>query len=453
MTAQILIEVKADRSAKIILAGLPGRPGARWFSGPSAPSGATGIIGDWYINATTAQGYEKTGATTWTYRFTFTAIGNSSIQISDVVGLSAALSTESSTRASADTTLQTNITAEAATRAAAITTLQNALTAEATSRTSADASLQAAINALAVLIDTSMKKPEAFTPSGTYPTTYGGIAIQAGDTFRVSAGTVGTKIVNAEDLLIALLDSPGQTETNWQIIESNRDQATQTVKGVLKIVAGSEIIDQTSTNDTDAVTAKKFWQGFLRGLTTTDFFDAVLTAPVPIVNYNDATVVAYNDAIGDAFRKLQGQSLMQPILVHGGSMPTEINSNTGYNFGGNLFDIMQESYPEYAPIILPIKCYLQGITITYDYFSNFYSGDKMDLLVYSPQENLYKLVIDQLIDPTVQNQFYCDCSNLGIIYDPQNNDRLSFMLQTHAMSTTVTMNLRIIAHLTPLFNL
>ncbi|MEA2036422.1 MAG: hypothetical protein U9O94_02860 [Nanoarchaeota archaeon] len=59
------------------------------------------------------------------------------------------------------------------------------------------------------LYDGSLKAPEAYDPTVTsnYPLTYGGASIQAGDSFRITAsGTMGTRTVNTEDLLIALVD-------------------------------------------------------------------------------------------------------------------------------------------------------------------------------------------------------------------------------------------------------
>jgi hypothetical protein len=84
------------------------------------------------------------------------------------------------------------------------------------------------------------RSPQSFDASGgAFPTTYGGNAIQAGDPFRITvAGTLGStnqKTVNAEDLLIALVDAPGNNGNDWQIVESNRDQATDSVKGVAKL--------------------------------------------------------------------------------------------------------------------------------------------------------------------------------------------------------------------------
>ena len=115
------------------------------------------------------------------------------------------------------------------------------------------------------LMDRVLKQPQAFTPAGNYPTTYNGNAIQANDSFRITAaGSVGAQTVNADDLLIALVDTPGQTDSNWQILESNRDQASETVKGVAKIVSQTEIQNELSTNNTDIVTSQKFWLGINR---------------------------------------------------------------------------------------------------------------------------------------------------------------------------------------------
>jgi collagen type VII alpha len=48
--------------------GNPGTPGEKWFSGSGAPAGATGIVGDWYLDTATGDVYEKTGASAWTSR-------------------------------------------------------------------------------------------------------------------------------------------------------------------------------------------------------------------------------------------------------------------------------------------------------------------------------------------------------------------------------------------------
>jgi hypothetical protein len=48
--------------------GPAGTPGEKWFTGSGAPSGATGIVGDWYLDSANGDYYEKTGASAWTLR-------------------------------------------------------------------------------------------------------------------------------------------------------------------------------------------------------------------------------------------------------------------------------------------------------------------------------------------------------------------------------------------------
>jgi hypothetical protein len=48
--------------------GTAGAPGSVWRSGSGAPAGATGVVGDWYLNTANGDVYEKTGASTWTLR-------------------------------------------------------------------------------------------------------------------------------------------------------------------------------------------------------------------------------------------------------------------------------------------------------------------------------------------------------------------------------------------------
>lgn len=52
------------------LTGPPGTPGEAWFSGAGVPAGTLSgsIVGDWYLDITTGDVYEKTGSTTWVVR-------------------------------------------------------------------------------------------------------------------------------------------------------------------------------------------------------------------------------------------------------------------------------------------------------------------------------------------------------------------------------------------------
>jgi len=112
------------------------------------------------------------------------------------------------------------------------------------------------------LVDTSMKAPDGYSTNaaGDYPTDYKGTGlVSEGDTFyitNVSNGTtVGAKTVNVGDLLVALVDTPGNTDNNWVIMETNRDQATETIKGVAEIATQTEA--DTGTNDTNIITPLK----------------------------------------------------------------------------------------------------------------------------------------------------------------------------------------------------
>jgi microcystin-dependent protein len=48
--------------------GPPGTPGEQWYQGTGAPAGTLGIVGDWYLDTANGDMYEKTGASTWTFR-------------------------------------------------------------------------------------------------------------------------------------------------------------------------------------------------------------------------------------------------------------------------------------------------------------------------------------------------------------------------------------------------
>jgi hypothetical protein len=48
--------------------GVTGTAGAKWFTQAGAPAGATGVVGDFSLDSTNGDYYEKTGASTWTLR-------------------------------------------------------------------------------------------------------------------------------------------------------------------------------------------------------------------------------------------------------------------------------------------------------------------------------------------------------------------------------------------------
>jgi len=104
------------------------------------------------------------------------------------------------------------------------------------------------------LIDSGMKTPDGYATvvAADYPTDYKSSGtVHEGDTFYITSTangtTVGTATVNNGDLLVALSDAPGNTDSNWAIVESNRDQATETVKGVVELATQAEVDAGTDT--------------------------------------------------------------------------------------------------------------------------------------------------------------------------------------------------------------
>jgi hypothetical protein len=82
-------------------------------------------------------------------------------------------------------------------------------------------------------------------------------AILKGDIWRISvAGTLPTGLsVQVGDFVRALVDTPGNTQSNWAIAEGFVPDASETVKGVIEIATQAET--NTGTDDVRAVTALK----------------------------------------------------------------------------------------------------------------------------------------------------------------------------------------------------
>lgn len=130
-----------------------------------------------------------------------------------------------------------------------------------------------------ILIDATMKAPEAYDPTitGNYPITYSGSAVEAGDSYRITAaGTMGGITVNIEDLLIALVDVPAQVDANWMVAESNRDQATETVKGVALV--STQVKANLGTDDQSFITSLKLRNIALPNLSGTNTGNEVAAA-------------------------------------------------------------------------------------------------------------------------------------------------------------------------------
>jgi hypothetical protein len=94
--------------------------------------------------------------------------------------------------------------------------------------------------------------------SGTFPVGSTPVAgTKAGDYWYVSvAGTTGGVAFNIGDVIIARVNSASTTlASDWIQLESNRDQATESVLGVSRIATQTEV--NTGTNDTAYVTPLK----------------------------------------------------------------------------------------------------------------------------------------------------------------------------------------------------
>lgn len=91
--------------------------------------------------------------------------------------------------------------------------------------------------------------------SGTFPTGTGGT--KKGDYWYVTvAGTTGGVVFNIGDVIIAKIDNASTSNAaDWIQLEVNRDQATETILGVVRLATQAEV--NTGTNDTAVVTPLK----------------------------------------------------------------------------------------------------------------------------------------------------------------------------------------------------
>ena len=92
-----------------------------------------------------------------------------------------------------------------------------------------------------------------FFPVGSNPTA----GTKAGDYWYVTvAGTTGGVAFNVGDVIIAKINNASETlASDWIQLEVNRDQATETVLGLVELATQTETND--GTNDTSAVTPAK----------------------------------------------------------------------------------------------------------------------------------------------------------------------------------------------------
>jgi hypothetical protein len=89
--------------------------------------------------------------------------------------------------------------------------------------------------------------------TGVYPTG----TIRRGDQYEVSVEGNGFDV---GDLIRARINSPGQIPSNWSESQGNLRQSLENRQGTAKIITDTNAADENSTNDTDILTAKKWWQ-------------------------------------------------------------------------------------------------------------------------------------------------------------------------------------------------
>jgi hypothetical protein len=193
--------------------------------------------------------------------------------------IAAAVAAEAALRAAADATLQTNIGSEATARASADTTLQANLDAEATTRANADTALQTSVTnetAARIAGDAATLASARTYADGlvvglwddrglfdasvnAYPTANGSGpagAILKGDIYTISvAGTLPTgKVVEVNDTVRALVDTPGNTQANWAIAKDNTQTSVSGNAGTATALQTARNIDGQSFNGTADIT-------------------------------------------------------------------------------------------------------------------------------------------------------------------------------------------------------
>jgi len=194
------------------------------------------------------------------------------------------------------------------------------------------------------LIDTVLKSPDSFatTAGADFPTDYKGTGvISEGDTFYVTDVTdgnlIGTTVVQVGELLVAKVDG-ASADADWLFMESNRDQATETVLGMAKIA--TQALTDAGSDDATIVTPLK-----LATYVTNSGLEK--TAGDGLVENSGAFDIVAADAsleVGadDVKVRLVGASLE---VVSGGIQLTEVVSGQReFNVGaGNTFKIVSDA--------------------------------------------------------------------------------------------------------------
>ena len=235
------------------------------------------------------------------------------------------------------------------------------------------------------LIDATMKNPEAYDPTvtGNYPTTYGGEAIEAGDTFRITALQAGigdgTRDVMGQDLLISIVDDPSATDADdWMVAEGNLDQATESIMGIAKIA--TQVIADAGTNDTDFVT------------------------PLKLATYLDNAGI-YELTFGNGITEGLGGNV---------SLGGTFTANTDLYRDGNAFEIKDSSTANEQLYIddTDVKLLVGGDDTVAGFTGNWSSGDSETIVKMATASYSLTLTSGGASDTAV----FADTNSKGIVY-------------------------------------
>lgn len=188
----------------------------------------------------------------------------------------------------------------------------------------------------------------AFRPAGswdssgnTFPTVGTGLGgiVKAGDVYNtIVAGTpTGFQFLDVGDNFYPIVDNPAQNPANWAKFAVNTTQATEVSRGTLRIATQATIEDDTTTNDIDAVTPKKWWQGFNKAITISSFFSATRNTTLAGLNTALNGVITSGNSIVVAFGKIQNALTANKKTIgitFGWLTPTTLADSTTYYIGG-----------------------------------------------------------------------------------------------------------------------
>ena len=171
--------------------------------------------------------------------------------------------------------------------------------------------------------------------SGTYPTTRKDLttAPKAGDYWLISvAGTLGGVAVQQGDFLYALVDTPGQTNTNWASVEKNfgftpEDSANKT-----------DNVSANSTSSTKFTSAKAVFdfvnaQKYKTSFTTTDFIAGVYTLSAITHGLGATNELIVN--VIDADNNVVASDLVVIGIATNGNITVSVE--IGFEFNGKIF--------------------------------------------------------------------------------------------------------------------